>query len=122
MNIGLLYTPVSIFQMTRGALVLFVGILSVIFLRRHLWLYQFVSVFPFPSFITLPRWISLLTVMAGVSLVGYSGSLIKDTVTDAVHLMTHPTTSDSDQVDATKVLVGMGNISPVLFRFDIIIE
>lgn len=42
MNVGLLYTPVSIYQMTRGALVLFVGILSVIFLRRRLWLYQFV--------------------------------------------------------------------------------
>jgi hypothetical protein len=43
MNVGLLYTPVSIYQMTRGALVLFVGVLSVIFLRRHLWLYQFSS-------------------------------------------------------------------------------
>jgi drug/metabolite transporter (DMT)-like permease len=42
MNIGLLYTPVSIYQMTRGALVLFVGILSVIFLHRRLWLYQHV--------------------------------------------------------------------------------
>jgi drug/metabolite transporter (DMT)-like permease len=42
MNVGLLYTPVSIYQMTRGALVLFVGVLSVIFLRRHLWLYQLV--------------------------------------------------------------------------------
>lgn len=42
MNVGLLYTPVSIYQMTRGALVLFVGVLSVIFLRRRLWLYQFV--------------------------------------------------------------------------------
>jgi hypothetical protein len=41
MNVGLLYTPVSIYQMTRGALVLFVGVLSVIFLRRRLWLYQF---------------------------------------------------------------------------------
>jgi hypothetical protein len=28
MNVGLLYTPVSIYQMTRGALVLFVGVLS----------------------------------------------------------------------------------------------
>lgn len=42
MNIGLLYTPVSIYQMTRGALVLFVGVFSVIFLKRRLWLYQFV--------------------------------------------------------------------------------
>jgi len=46
MNIGLLYTPVSIYQMTRGSLVLFVGILSVLFLHRHLWLYQFR---PFPQ-------------------------------------------------------------------------
>ena len=43
MNIGLLYTPVSIFQMTRGALVLFVGVFSVVFLRRRLWLYQYIS-------------------------------------------------------------------------------
>jgi drug/metabolite transporter (DMT)-like permease len=41
MNVGLLYTPVSIYQMTRGALVLFVGILSVLFLRRRLHLYQY---------------------------------------------------------------------------------
>jgi hypothetical protein len=40
MNVGLLYTPVSIYQMTRGALVLFVGILSVLFLHRRLYLYQ----------------------------------------------------------------------------------
>lgn len=40
MDVGLLYTPVSIYQMTRGALVLFVGVLSVVFLRRRLWLYQ----------------------------------------------------------------------------------
>jgi drug/metabolite transporter (DMT)-like permease len=45
MNVGLLYTPVSIYQMTRGALVLFVGVLSVLFLRRKLYLYQSV-VFP----------------------------------------------------------------------------
>ncbi|TFK64082.1 hypothetical protein BDN72DRAFT_846929 [Pluteus cervinus] len=65
MNVGLLYTPVSIYQMTRGALVLFVGVLSVVFLRRRLWIYQ---------------WISLLIVMTGVGLVGFSGSLLKDAV------------------------------------------
>ncbi|KAF8319421.1 hypothetical protein DL93DRAFT_2075093 [Clavulina sp. PMI_390] len=62
--IGLLYTPVSIYQMTRGALVLWVGLFSVMFLRRKLYLYQ---------------WLSLVTVMAGVSVVGLSGSLAKDT-------------------------------------------
>lgn len=50
MNVGLFYTPVSIYQMTRGALVLFVGILSVIFLRRRLWLYQCVFLLFFTSF------------------------------------------------------------------------
>ncbi|KAJ7172654.1 hypothetical protein C8R46DRAFT_1162035 [Mycena filopes] len=71
MNIGLLYTPVSIYQMTRGALVLFVGVFSVIFLRRRLWLYQ---------------WVSLIVVMTGVGIVGYSGSLIKEVVKESVVL------------------------------------
>lgn len=43
MNVGLIYTPVSIYQMTRGALVLWVGLFSVMFLQRKLWLYQFSS-------------------------------------------------------------------------------
>jgi hypothetical protein len=36
MNAGLLFVAASIYQMTRGALVLFVGLFSVIFLHRHL--------------------------------------------------------------------------------------
>lgn len=116
MNVGLLYTPVSIYQMTRGALVLFVGTLSVIFLRRRLWLYQFVSI-TFFSLVSLtrPRWISLLTVMAGVSLVGYSGSLIKDTAKDAANLIiaraTGTASDPRDQVDVAMALVGMANNS-----------
>ena len=47
---------------SRGALVLWVGVLSVVFLRRHLWLYQ---------------WLSLVIVTLGVCLVGLSGSLVK---------------------------------------------
>ena len=65
MNVGLLYTPVSIYQMTRGALVLFVGVLSVIFLRRRLWLYQ-LSTSPFRACLASSRpfavcWKSLRT-------------------------------------------------------------
>lgn len=48
--------------MSRGALVLWVGILSVLFLGRRLWLYQ---------------WTSLVIVTLGVCLVGLSGSLVK---------------------------------------------
>ncbi|KAI0268769.1 hypothetical protein BC834DRAFT_820737 [Gloeopeniophorella convolvens] len=103
MNVGLLYTPVSIYQMTRGALVLFVGVLSVLFLHRRLHLYQ---------------WLSLLTVMAGVSLVGFSGSLIKDTLHQAapslMAILGTPESTDGppanepiETPEATKVLIGV---------------
>ncbi|KAH8090427.1 hypothetical protein HD553DRAFT_302405 [Filobasidium floriforme] len=62
MNVGLIYTPVSIYQMTRGLLVLWVGIFSVIFLRRKLYAYQ---------------WVCLVLVTTGVALVGLAGSLVK---------------------------------------------
>ncbi|KAJ7273538.1 hypothetical protein B0H12DRAFT_1089900 [Mycena haematopus] len=99
MNVGLLYTPVSIYQMTRGALVLFVGVLSVLFLRRRLWLYQ---------------WVSLIVVMAGVGLVGFSGSLVKDVVKEALvfsrimpsYISDLPPPEGTDQPEATKVVVG----------------
>ncbi|KAF9050643.1 hypothetical protein BDZ89DRAFT_1154143 [Hymenopellis radicata] len=98
MNIGLLYTPVSIYQMTRGALVLFVGFLSVVFLRRRLWLYQ---------------WVSLIVVMAGVGLVGFSGSLIKETTKEAIgQYLARPALGSTvpepiDKPEATAVLVGV---------------
>lgn len=100
MNIGLLYTPVSIYQMTRGALVLFVGILSVVFLRRRLWFYQL----SIPRYLRklyshpIYRWFSLLTVMAGIALVGLSGSLIQDTAKNSLLAEEPP--------EATTVLLG----------------
>lgn len=59
MNVGLLYTPVSIYQMTRGAVVLFVAILSVVFLKRR---------------IRKLEWMALIIVTLGIAIVGYSGS------------------------------------------------
>lgn len=72
MNVGLLVVPVSIFQMVRGAIVLFVGSFSVIFLKRTL---------------TRKQWLGLLAVTAGVfvvglSAVGSSGAGAKETGTD----------------------------------------
>lgn len=58
MNIGLLYTPVSIYQMTRGAVILIIGLMSVVFLKKK---------------ITKLEWISLFVVFLGVFLVGFSG-------------------------------------------------
>jgi hypothetical protein len=60
MNVGLLFVAASIYQMTRGALVLFVGLFSVLFLRRRLFLYQ---------------WLALVIVVLGVAIVGISGAL-----------------------------------------------
>lgn len=59
MNVGLFFTPVSVYQMTRGALVLWVGFFSVIFLKRRL---------------SVSQWISLVLVMCGVMIVGLAGS------------------------------------------------
>lgn len=60
MNAGLLFVAASIYQMTRGALVLFVGLFSVIFLKRHLGLW---------------KWTSLFVVVLGVAIVGLAGYL-----------------------------------------------
>lgn len=68
MNAGLLLVAASIFQMTRGALVLFVGLFSVLFLRRHLRLFQ---------------WLSLGGVVLGVAVVGLAGAIWPDEKTAA---------------------------------------
>jgi drug/metabolite transporter (DMT)-like permease len=60
MNVGLLFVAASIYQMTRGALVLFVGLFSVLFLHRQLHLYH---------------WFSLFIVVLGVAVVGLAGAL-----------------------------------------------
>lgn len=62
MNVGLLFVAASIYQMTRGALVLFVGTFSVIFLKRRLGLY---------------KWFALFVVVAGVAVVGVAGAIEK---------------------------------------------
>ncbi|KAJ7098560.1 hypothetical protein B0H15DRAFT_797267 [Mycena belliarum] len=59
-NIGMIYTPLSIFQMTRGALVLFVALLSVTVLRRRVASYQ---------------WFSVAVVIVSLILVGFGGFL-----------------------------------------------
>lgn len=60
MNVGLLFVAASIYQMTRGALILFVGLFSVIFLHRKIYLYQ---------------WLALFVVVAGVAIVGLAGAI-----------------------------------------------
>lgn len=71
MNAGLLLVAASIYQMTRGALVLFVGLFSVLFLRRHLYLFQ---------------WLSLVGVVLGVAIVGLAGAIYQE---DEDHVKSH---------------------------------
>ncbi|KAL8936965.1 MAG: hypothetical protein Q9216_004662 [Gyalolechia sp. 2 TL-2023] len=59
MNVGLLFVAASIYQMTRGALILFVGLFSVLFLHRKIFLYQ---------------WSALFIVVLGVAIVGLAGA------------------------------------------------
>lgn len=67
MNAGLLLVAASIYQMVRGALVLFVGLFSVLFLKRRLggW-----------------KWMSLFVVVLGVAIVGLAGALEKHDTDD----------------------------------------
>jgi drug/metabolite transporter (DMT)-like permease len=78
MNVGLLFVAASIYQMTRGALVLFVGLFSVLFLHRKLYLYQ---------------WSALFVVVLGVAIVGLSGALFSGEtghdVTNAKRALVH---------------------------------
>ena len=71
MNVALLIMPVSIFQMTRGALVMWVGLFSVLFLRHRLYFYQ---------------WMSLVLVMMGVASVGMS-SVVGSSLSSSAFLL-----------------------------------
>ena len=55
MYVGLNWTYASVFQMLRGAVIIFTGILSVIFLKRKLFLFH---------------WVGMVVVLMGLALVG----------------------------------------------------
>ncbi|GAW22334.1 hypothetical protein ANO14919_118700 [Xylariales sp. No.14919] len=91
MNAGLLMVAASIYQMTRGALVLFVGLFSLVFLRRKLHLYQ---------------WLSLVGVVLGVAIVGLAGAIQPDSKGQATSLTTL-VAEDSAAADAVRVILGV---------------
>ncbi|KAI0530119.1 hypothetical protein GGR58DRAFT_508808 [Xylaria digitata] len=91
MNAGLLMVAASIYQMTRGALVLFVGLFSLIFLRRKLHLYQ---------------WLSLFGVVLGVGVVGLAGAIQPDSKAKATSLATL-VAEDPVAADAVRVILGV---------------
>jgi len=62
MNTGLIYVAASVYQMLRGAVVIFTGFFSVMFLKRRL---------------SKSQWVALFLVMIGVSIVGMSNIIVK---------------------------------------------
>lgn len=89
MNAGLLLVAASIYQMTRGALVLFVGLFSVLFLRRHLHLFQ---------------WLSLVGVVMGVAVVGLAGAIWPDEKKVSEH---GTDGADGGLTDAARAIIGV---------------
>ncbi|KAM0511962.1 hypothetical protein ACHAPE_009318 [Trichoderma viride] len=93
MNIGLLLVAASIYQMTRGALVLFVGLFSVVFLRRTLHLFQ---------------WISLAGVVLGVAVVGLAGAIWPDVKANIISRGLSVITDSPDGLsDVSKAVIGV---------------
>ncbi|GAP93234.1 putative integral membrane protein [Rosellinia necatrix] len=91
MNAGLLMVAASIYQMTRGALVLFVGLFSLIFLGRRLHVFQ---------------WLSLVGVVLGVGIVGLAGAIqpdVKATATSFSALVAE----DPAAAEAVRVILGV---------------
>ncbi|KAI0435148.1 hypothetical protein F5Y09DRAFT_293816 [Xylaria sp. FL1042] len=91
MNAGLLMVAASIYQMTRGALVLFVGLFSLVFLGRKLQMYQ---------------WLSLFGVVLGVALVGLAGAIQPDSKEKATSLTTL-VAEDPAAAEAVRVILGV---------------
>ncbi|KAI0443410.1 hypothetical protein F4803DRAFT_314947 [Xylaria telfairii] len=90
MNAGLLMVAASIYQMTRGALVLFVGLFSLVFLRRKLYLFQ---------------WLSLFGVVLGVALVGLAGAIQPDPKANAGSLIA--LVVEDPSAEAVRVVLGV---------------
>ncbi|KAH7135849.1 integral membrane protein [Dendryphion nanum] len=93
MNVGLLFVAASIYQMTRGALVLFVGLFSVWFLKRHLGLY---------------KWFSLFVVVFGVAIVGVAGAITRDDkATPSAILFAQGAETDGVSSQSLRTIIGV---------------
>jgi drug/metabolite transporter (DMT)-like permease len=72
MYVGLTMTYASVFQMLRGSVVIFTGILSVVFLKRKLYVFH---------------WLGMICVLIGATLVGVAS--VMDSGSNTTHVA-HP--------------------------------
>lgn len=107
MNIGLIYVAASVYQMLRGAVVIFTGFFSVIFLKRKL---------------SKSQWIALFLVMAGVSIVGMSNIIVKSQPTEPIK-ENDGILKPSNHVTSKNILgVAMVILAQIFTAFQFIIE
>lgn len=103
-NLALLIMPVSILQMTRGALVLWVGLVSIMLLRRQLDIHQ---------------WFGLVFVMLGVGTMGLTSVLVSPKASAAVSTMLSTTPNTT-----LKTLLGLvlALCAQVFSAFQLVLE
>ncbi|KAG0291139.1 hypothetical protein BGZ98_003126 [Dissophora globulifera] len=88
MNVGLIFCAASVYQMLRGALVIFTGLLSVFFLGRRLLAFE---------------WFALFTIVLGIATVGMASVIFQDDKT-----VIGDSEPDSDEAaEAAKALLGI---------------
>jgi len=97
MYIGLTLTSASIFQMLRGSVVIFTGILSVLFLKNKQYLFH---------------WVGMLLVLIGTALVGVASIIDPDD------------DDDDDSKSASKIMLGNGLVvfAQVVVAIQMVVE
>ncbi|CAG8474364.1 1403_t:CDS:2 [Ambispora leptoticha] len=90
MNVGLIYTSASVYQMLRGAVVIFTAAFSIIFLKRTLYAFH---------------WASIFLVVLGVTIVGLSSVLFPPRKPSDSNLTTITKTEGIS--DAAAALIGV---------------
>lgn len=98
MNLGLIYISASIFQMLRGSIVIFTGIISTLFLNKR---YSF------------QKWLSLINIFLGITVVGFTNTNYDSTYIGIILIILAQIFSASQYVLEEKILIKY-NISPLL--------
>jgi drug/metabolite transporter (DMT)-like permease len=99
MNIGLMFTSASIFQMLRGSIVIFTGVISTLFLNARY---------------TLHQWLALFIIFSGITIVGTSHlNAEQNTVAGILLIISAQLFSSSQYVLEEKIMIQY-NVDPLI--------